>query len=125
MAQVRSWAGSDVHAAQVLAVTVDGESGEMRARRLPGRTREVVEFCAALPGPVRVAYEAGPTGFTLARALGELGVQCVVAAPGRSSVPLRIGSRPTGARRRTSGPAADGQWTARGAGAGHRGGGVA
>jgi transposase len=83
MAKVRSWAGLDVHAAKVVAVTVDSESGELRATRLPGTTSEVVAFCAALPGPVRVAYEAGPTGFGLARALGEAGVGCVVAAPGK------------------------------------------
>ncbi len=82
MAQVRSWAGLDVHASKVLAVTVDSVSGEMRARTLSGRTAEVVEFCAGLPGPTRVAYEAGPTGFTLARALGVAGVECVIAAPG-------------------------------------------
>ena len=28
-----------------------------------------MQFFAGLPGPVRVAYEAGPTGFGLARAL--------------------------------------------------------
>ena len=37
MAQVRSWAGLDVHARSVLAVTMDGGSGEIRARRLTGR----------------------------------------------------------------------------------------
>jgi transposase len=74
MAKVRSWAGLDVHAATVLAVTVDGESGEMRAQRMSGKTREVVAFCAGLPGPTRVAYEAGPTGFALARALEAAGV---------------------------------------------------
>lgn len=82
MAQVRSWAGLDVHAAKVLAVTVDGESGGLRSRRLSGRTSELVEFCAGLPGPTRVAYEAGPTGFTLARALRAAGIECVIAAPG-------------------------------------------
>ena len=69
MAQVRSWAGLDVHAATVLAATMDSHSGGLVVRRLPGATAEVVEFCAGLPGPVRVAYEAGPTGFGLARAL--------------------------------------------------------
>jgi transposase len=68
MANVRSWVGLDVHAGKTLAATMDRESGEMRARRLGGRTSEVVEFCAGLPGPTRVAYEAGPTGFALARA---------------------------------------------------------
>ena len=60
MAKVRSWAGLDVHAAKVVAVTVDGESGELCAHRLSGATAEVVAFCAGLPGPTRVAYEAGP-----------------------------------------------------------------
>jgi len=46
-----------------------------------------VQFCAALPGPTRVAYEAGPTGFALARALQAAGVQCVIAAPGKIERP--------------------------------------
>src|SRR5215210_7058446 len=87
MAQVRSWAGLDVHAAKVLAATLDSDSGELSVRRLAGATSEVVEFCAALPRPVRVAYEAGPTGFGLARALQAAGVSCVVAAPGKIERP--------------------------------------
>ena len=87
MAQVRSWAGLDVHAASVLAASMDRESGELAVRRLPGQTSAVVEFCAGLPGPVRVAYEAGPTGFGLARALQAAGVACVVAAPGKIERP--------------------------------------
>jgi transposase len=89
MAKVRSWAGLDVHAAKVVAVTVDGESGELRARGLSGETREVVAFCAALPGPTKAAYEAGPTGFGLARALQAAGVGCVVAAPGKIERPAQ------------------------------------
>jgi transposase len=89
MAQVRSWAGLDVHAAKVLAVTVDGLSGELCSRRLSGRTSEVVEFCVGLPGPTRVAYEAGPTGFTLARALERAGIGCVIAAPGKIERPAQ------------------------------------
>lgn len=89
MAQVRSWAGLDVHAAKVVAVTVDRESGELAVRRLRGGTGEVVAFCAALPGPTRVAYEAGPTGFALARALESAGVGCVVAAPGKIERPAQ------------------------------------
>jgi transposase len=87
MAKVRTWAGLDVHAAKVVAVTVDGESGELRASRLSGRTERVVAFCAELEGPVRVAYEAGPTGFGLARALEAVGIGCVVAAPGKIERP--------------------------------------
>jgi transposase len=87
MAKVRSWAGLDVHAATVVAVTVDGESGELGVHRLSGETAAVVAFCGGLPGPTRVAYEAGPTGFGLARGLAAAGIGCVVAAPGKIERP--------------------------------------
>src|SRR3954447_6915267 len=74
MAQVRSWAGLDVHAAKVIVATIDAVSGELRFVRLSGQTGEVAAFCRALPGPARVAYEAGPTGFGLARELAGMGV---------------------------------------------------
>ncbi len=83
MAQVRSWVGLDVHAEKVVGAVVDAVSGELRFSRLSGSTVEVAGFCRALSGPVRVAYEAGPTGFGLARALTAMGVGCVVAAPGK------------------------------------------
>ena len=87
MAQVRSWVGLDVHAAKVVAASADRLSGELAVRRLSGKTADVVEFCVGLPGPTRVAYEAGPTGFGLARALEAAGVACVVAAPGKIERP--------------------------------------
>jgi transposase len=89
MAQVRSWAGLDVHASKVVAAVVDRETGELGVRRLSGRTSEVVAFCTGLPGPTRVSYEAGPTGFALARALTAAGVGCVVAAPGKIERPAQ------------------------------------
>ena len=88
MTKVRTWVGLDVHAAKEVACVVDAESGEMTVRRLAGDTSEVVAFCAGLPGPTRVAYEAGPTGFGLARALLTAGTGCVVAS--------RASSRPCG-----------------------------
>jgi transposase len=87
MTKGRTWAGLDVHAASVLACVADAQSGEMTVHRLPGSTRELVAFCAGLPGPTRVAYEAGPTGFGLARALTAAGIGCVVAAPGKIERP--------------------------------------
>ena len=99
MAQVRSWVGLDVHRASVVAATMDRVSGEMRVRRLPGETSEVVAFCVGLPGPTKVAYEAGPTGFGLSRALTAAGVQCVIAAPGKIA-------RPSGDRVKTDQPCA-------------------
>jgi len=85
--KVRTWAGLDVHAAATVACVVDVPSGEMTVERLAGRTAEVAAFCARLPAPVRVAYEAGPTGFGLARALEAAGIGCVVAAPGKIERP--------------------------------------
>ena len=89
MAKVRSWAGLDVHARSVLAVTLDAQSGELCSQRLPGETAKVVEFLERLPGPTRAAYEAGPTGYGLARALHAAGIGCVVAAPGKIERPAQ------------------------------------
>lgn len=89
MSQVKTFGGLDVHAAKVVAAIVDTDSGELRVQRLPGQTRRVVEFCCALPAPVRVSYEAGPTGFGLARQLEAAGITCVVAAPGKIERPAQ------------------------------------
>ena len=89
MAKVRSWAGLDVHARSVLAVTMDAETGELRCQRLTAQTANVLGFLAALPGPTRVAYEAGPTGYGLARALHAAGIGCTVAAPGKIERPAQ------------------------------------
>ena len=89
MGQARTIVGLDVHAAKVVAAIVDAESGELRTQRLGGSTQGVVEFCAALPRPARVAFEAGPTGFGLARKLGAAGVECLVAAPGKIARPAQ------------------------------------
>jgi transposase len=87
VAKVRTWVGLDVHAAKTVACVVDGESGEMTIHRLSGATTGMVGFCAGLPAPARAAYEAGPTGFGLARALAAAGIECVIAAPGKIERP--------------------------------------
>ena len=46
-----------------------------------------VAWLETLPAPVRVVYEAGPTGYRLARACAEAGISCVVAAPSRIRPP--------------------------------------
>jgi transposase len=79
----------DVHAASVVACVVDAESGEMRVHRLAGETAGVVAFCAGLRAPTRAAYEAGPTGFGLARALLAARIGCVIAAPGKIERPVQ------------------------------------
>jgi transposase len=89
MAQVRTWVGLDVHAAKVVAAIADAESAELRVQRMGGESAAVAEFCAALPAPARVAYEAGPTGFGLARELAARGIECIVAAPGKIERPAQ------------------------------------
>jgi transposase len=54
----------------------------LRAQRLPGSSEEMTAFAAGLAGPVRATYEAGPTGFVLARRVEAAGVDCLVCAPG-------------------------------------------
>jgi transposase len=82
MAQAKTSVALDVHVSGTVAAILDHESGELGRRRLSGRSDEVTAFVASLPGPVRATYEAGPTGFVLARRLQSAGVACMVCAPG-------------------------------------------
>jgi len=75
--------GLDVHARSVLGCALDGDTGEVFQRRLCPDHREIVGWLGELPGPVAVSYEAGPTGFGLARALAAAGITCEVAAPSK------------------------------------------
>ena len=77
-----SWVGLDVHARSVVAGVIDQGSGELRSLRLPAG-EETVAWLQTLQAPVRVVYEAGPTGYGLARACAVAGISCVVAAPSR------------------------------------------
>jgi transposase len=76
-----TFVGLDVHARSVVAGLIDERSGELRVQRAPHRTEELVGWLGNLEDPVRVAYEAGPTGFGLARACEAAGIGCLVAAP--------------------------------------------
>jgi transposase len=91
MAQSMSLVGLDVHASQTHAAILDMSSGELRGVRLRMPPGEVVEFLATLPGPVRAVYEAGPTGFGLARAAIDRGIDVRVVAAGK--VPRASGDR--------------------------------
>jgi transposase len=86
-----SWVGLDVHARSVIAGVLEAESGELRSRRAPTVVTETVAWLQQLPAPVRVAYEAGPSGFGLARACAAAGIACMVAAP--SKIPRAAGDR--------------------------------
>ena len=66
---------------------LDGETGEVFERRLTPDHQEILEWVRGLPGPVAVTYEAGPTGFGLARFLLAAGIVCLVAAPSKLQRP--------------------------------------
>lgn len=83
MKNYRTSVGLDVHARSVVGCGLDGETGEVFERRLTPNHREIIEWVRSLPGPVAVTYEAGPTGFGLARLLLAAGVACLVAAPSK------------------------------------------
>lgn len=76
-----TWVGLDVHARSVVAALIDEATGECRVTGAPCDTTALVGWVRQMRAPVRVAYEAGPTGFGLARALEQAGVGCLVAAP--------------------------------------------
>jgi transposase len=62
---------------------LDGDTGEVFERRMTPDHGEILGWLGDLPGPIAVTYEAGPTGFGLARALTAAGIVCVVAAPSK------------------------------------------
>ena len=91
MAKARCLVGLDVHATKIVAAVLDAETGELQWFRVAGDVAEAAALCAGLPRPVRATYEAGPTGYGLARALERRGVDCLVAAP--SKIPRASGER--------------------------------
>lgn len=88
MSVERTCVGLDVHAHKIVGAALDAETGELFRRRLGGSPAEVLVWLRSLPGPVAAAYEAGPTGFTLARALRASGVRCEVLAPSKLQRPV-------------------------------------
>ncbi len=82
----RTAIGLDVHARSVRASALDTSTGELMEARLPSDSDAVVGWVAGIAaehGPVAAAYEAGPTGFGLARRLTAAGIPVTVAAPSK------------------------------------------
>lgn len=87
----RTSVGLDVHARSVKAAVIDTVTGEVIERTISPRTEHVVAFVdevAAGHGPVLVTYEAGPSGYGLARAVLHAGHGCQVAAPSKLLRPV-------------------------------------
>jgi transposase len=66
---------------------LDRSTGEVFERRLTPDHGEILGWIRGLPDPAVVTYEAGPTGFGLARVLAAAGIECVVAAPSKLQRP--------------------------------------
>src|SRR3954451_23567800 len=79
--------GLDVHAWSVTGQALDGDTGEVWQRKLTPDPAEVLAWVSTLPGPVKVGYKAGPTGYGLYRFLNDHGVACVVGAPSKMHRP--------------------------------------
>lgn len=89
--------GLDVHAQNIAIALAEGGGGEARSygtipNDLHALEKVFAKFKKAHPGvELRVCYEAGPTGFVLARRLAQLKVHCTVVAP--SLIPSKSGDR--------------------------------
>ena len=92
--------GLDVHAKSITIGLAEGGGetpGEARvygtiANDLHALEKVLAKLKKAHSGAeLRVCYEAGPTGFVIARRLGQLKVHCMVVAP--SLIPVRSGER--------------------------------
>jgi transposase len=86
--------GLDVHRATV-AVAVAEEDGPPTSYGTiandPSAVRKLLARLGGSDVQLRVAYEAGPTGYALQRQLTALAVECVVVAP--SLIPVRPGDK--------------------------------
>jgi transposase len=78
------WVGLDVHARESTIAVFEQRTGELTTSRLVGRPHELLERLMEIPLPARMVYEAGPTGYGLARRARARGIEMVVCAPGRS-----------------------------------------
>jgi transposase len=76
------WVGLDVHAYESACAVFDAGTGEVDSCRRSGRPHELLEWLERQERPFRAVYEAGPTGYGLARGAAERGIDVAVCAPG-------------------------------------------
>jgi len=85
------FAGLDVHARKTAAAAVMLGTGEVWKAQFGGSPGEAIEWLQTLPGEIRAVYEAGPTGFRLARQARAAGLEVMVCSPG--AIPRQPGDR--------------------------------
>jgi hypothetical protein len=75
MADGIRWVGLDVHAHESTVAIFDQGTGEVTTKRVFGRPHELLPWLRGVPRPARVVYEAGPTGYGLARRARAEGIE--------------------------------------------------
>ena len=91
--QIR-YIGLDVHKATISAAIAEASGPPTSYGRIPNEPAAIRTLMTRLGGPqveLRVAYEAGPTGYALHRQLTKMDIQCIVAAP--SLIPKAPGDK--------------------------------
>ena len=81
------WVGLDVHGRESTLAVFDQATGEGATRRVVGRPHELLPLLREVPRPARMVYEAGLTGYGLARRVRAEGLEVVVCAPGKTDRP--------------------------------------
>jgi transposase len=87
MADGIRWVGVDVHARESTVAVFDQASGEVSTRRVVGRPHELLSLLREIPRPARMVYEAGPTGYGLARRARAEGIELGLCAPSKTERP--------------------------------------
>jgi transposase len=75
--------GLDVHAKTVTAAALNSDTGEIDQATMSAENPTVISWVKTHGTDVAVTYEAGPTGYGLARDLTEQGIDCIIAAPSK------------------------------------------
>ena len=86
------YVGLDVHSTSITAAVAEGDEPPTSFGSIANEPAAVRKLITRLGGPdiqLRVAYEAGPTGYALHRQLSAMGIECVVIAP--SLIPVQPG----------------------------------
>lgn len=78
--------GLDVHARSITAVALSRDTGEVVSRTFGYDPASVAGWILGFPEP-KAVYESGVTGFHLARALRDMGVDCAVGAVSKMQKP--------------------------------------
>lgn len=81
------WVGLDVHARESSLAIFDQASGEVTTKRVMGRPHELLPWLRSVERPARMVYEAGPTGYGLARRALAEGIELSVCAPSKTERP--------------------------------------